>query len=67
MTDKSKLIEFTESERNIIRYCVEFELKRRKEAGDSVCVEILTPIYEKLVRLREMELSERKNEESIIV
>lgn len=56
MNDKSKLIEFTESERNIIRYCVEFELKRRKKAGDSVCVEILTPIYEKLVKLYQQEL-----------
>ncbi len=62
MNDKSKLIEFTESERNIIRYCVEFELKRRKEAGDSVCVEILTPIYEKLVKLRERELRYGTNE-----
>ena len=45
MNEKSKLIEFTESEQNIIRYCMEFELRRKKEAGDCVCVEILTPIY----------------------
>ncbi len=65
MTNKSKLIEFTEIERNLIRYCVENELKRKKEAGDSVCVEILTPVYEKLMKLREREIREGINEESI--
>ncbi len=67
MTNKSKMIEFTEIERNLIRYCVENELNRKKEAGDSVCVEILTPVYEKLVKLRERELWEGNNEESIFV
>lgn len=67
MTNKSKLIEFTESERNIIRYCVENELKRKQEVGDSVCVEILTPVYEKLLKLRERELKEDKNGESVFV
>lgn len=67
MNDKSKLIEFTENERNIIRYCVEFELKRRKEAGDSVCVEILTPIYEKLVKLYQQELRTGISENLLLV
>ena len=67
MTNKSKLIEFTEIERNLIRYCVENELNRKKEAGDSVCVEILTPVYEKLMKLRERELADGTNEESIFI
>lgn len=53
MTNESKLIEFTEIERNLIRYCVENELNRKKETGDQTCVEILTPVYEKLLKLRE--------------
>ena len=67
MTNKSKLIEFTEIERNLIRYCVEYELNRKKEAGDSVCVEILTPVYEKLMKLRERELADGTNEESFFI
>ena len=67
MTNKSKLIEFTEIERNLIRYCVENELKRKQEAGDQTCVEILTPVYEKLLKLRERELAYGTNEESIFL
>ena len=67
MTNKSKLIEFTEIERNLIRYCVENELNRKKEAGDSVCVEILTPVYEKLVKMREREIREGVNGESFFL
>ena len=67
MTNKLKLIEFTEIERNLIRYCVENELKRKQEAGDQTCVEILTPVYEKLMKLREREQREGSNEESIFV
>ena len=67
MTNKSKLIEFTEIERNLIRYCVENELNHKKEAGDSVCVEILTPVYEKLVKLREREIREGVNGEPVFV
>ena len=67
MTNKSKLIEFTEIERNLIRYCVENELNRKKEAGVSVCVEILTPVYEKLLKLREREIADGTNENSIFI
>lgn len=67
MTNKSKLIEFTEIERNLIRYCVENELNRKKESGDSVCVEILIPVYEKLVKLREREIREGVNGEPVFV
>ena len=61
------MIEFTEIERNLIRYCVENELKRKQEAGDQTCVEILTPVYEKLLKLRERELREGVNEEAMFV
>ena len=67
MTNKSKLIEFTEIERNLIRYCVENELKRKQEAGDQTCVEILTPVYEKLLMLREREIREGVNGEPVFV
>ncbi len=67
MSDKTKLIEFTEIERNLIRYSVEFEINRKKESGDETCVEILTPIYEKLIQLRQRELEDGTNEESIFV
>ena len=67
MTNKSKLIEFTEIERNLIRYCVENELKRKQKAGDQSCVDILTPVYEKLLKLRESELREGVNGESVYI
>lgn len=67
MADKENLIEFTEEERNIIRYCVEFEIERKKEALDETCVEILTPILIKLNKYRERELADGTNRESIFI
>lgn len=67
MVDKKDLIEFTEEERNIIRYCVEFEIERKKEAVDETCVEILNPILAKLNKYRERELADCTNMESIFI
>lgn len=67
MADKKDLIEFTEEERNIIRYCVEFEIERKKEEFDETCVEILVPIYEKLMKYRKRELADGTNRESIFI
>lgn len=67
MADKENLIEFTEEERNIIRYCVEFEIERKKKEFDETCVEILTPIFNKLMKYRERELADGTNRESIFI
>ena len=48
MAKEKELIEFNEQERNIIRFCVVFDLQRRMEAGNYITVEILEPILEKL-------------------
>ena len=62
-----ELIEFTEQERNIIRFCVEFDLKRRLEDGNYITVETLEPILEKLKKLRDRELKDGTNKESIFI
>ena len=67
MAKNKELIEFTEQERNIIRFCVEFDLKRRLEDGNYITVEILEPILEKLKKLRDRELKEGTNKESIFL
>lgn len=67
MADKSNLIEFSEEERNIIRYCVEHEIERKENEGDDTCVGILTPILVKLNKYRERELADGTNRESIFI
>lgn len=67
LAKNKELIEFNEQERNIIRYCVEFDLQRRMEAGNYITVEILEPILAKLKKLRERELKDGTNKESIFI
>lgn len=67
MAKNKELIEFTEQERNIIRFCVEFDLQRRMEAGNYITVEILEPILEKLKKLRDRDLKDGTNKESIFI
>lgn len=67
MAKNKELIEFTEQERNIIRFCVEFDLQRRMEAGNYITVEILEPILEKLKKLRDLDIKDGTNGESIFI
>lgn len=67
MAKAKELIEFNEQERNIIRYCVENDLKKRKDEGNYLSVEIVEPIYEKLKKLRERELADGSYKESIFI
>lgn len=67
MAKNKELIEFNEQERNIIRFCVEFDLQRRMEAGNYITVEILEPILEKLKKLRDRDLKDGTNGESIFL
>jgi len=67
MADKEELIEFTEEDRNIIRYYVEFEIERKKKESDDICVEILFPIYEKLLKLHNRKFTDGTNCESIFL
>ena len=62
-----ELIEFNEQERNIIRFCVVFDLQRRMEAGNYITVEILEPILEKLKKLRDRDFKDGTNKESIFI
>ena len=67
MAKNKELIEFNEQERNIIRFCVEFDLQRRMEAGNYITVEILEPILEKLKKLRDRDFKDGTNKESIFI
>lgn len=58
-------IELTESDRNIIRFCVEERYNQESEKQDQMKMEILKPILEKLKRLRKKELETGTNEKSI--
>ncbi len=58
-------IELTESDRNIIRFCVEERYNQECEKQDQMKKEILKPILEKLQRLREKELEKHTNSQSL--
>lgn len=63
--DDFEQIEFTASDRNIIRFCVEKCYKQNLEQGDNTRAEIAKAVYDKLKKLRDKELKNGTSEESL--
>ena len=52
------MIELSESDKNIIRYCVEDCYKLNLEKGQDTKAEILKSLHEKLIAIRDKEYEE---------